>query len=60
MMESVGGRVAATGSFFIAWRIDMGRIWFWLQRKKRIEKRACGQCCLNCRFYKKCRIDGKF
>ena len=31
--------------------MDKGRIWFWLQKKKRIEKRTCGRCCLNCKFY---------
>ena len=30
----------------------MGRIIFWLQKRKRIEKKKCSQCCLTCRFYK--------
>ena len=30
----------------------MKRIIYWLQRKKRIEKKKCSQCCLTCRFGK--------
>jgi hypothetical protein len=33
----------------------MGRIIYWLQRRKRIREKRCGMCCLNCRFYKECR-----
>ena len=40
--------------------VVMKRIWFWLQKKKRIEKRACGKCCLNCKYYRQCRMDGTF
>ena len=36
------------------------RFIYWLQRKKRIEKKHCGRCCLNCRYYHECREDGVF
>lgn len=36
----------------------MKRFIFWLNRKKRIREKRCGQCCLTCAFYKECRRDG--
>lgn len=36
----------------------MKRFWFWLNKKKRIKEKRCGQCCLNCRFYEECVRDG--
>lgn len=36
----------------------MERLLFWLQRKKRIAKKQCGQCCLFCPYYRDCREDG--
>ena len=36
----------------------MRRIIYWLQRKKRIKEKRCGQCCLTCPFYKQCKNDG--
>ena len=32
----------------------MRRIIYWLQRKKRIKEKRCGQCCLTCQFYREC------
>lgn len=37
----------------------MDRLIFWLKRKKRIEKKKCGQCCLKCPYYWECRADGE-
>lgn len=37
----------------------MGRFIFWLKRKKRMEKKKCGQCCLMCPYYRECRNDGE-
>ena len=39
---------------------QMGRILFWMKRKRRIRDRKCGRCCLLCAFYNKCSKDGKF
>ena len=36
----------------------MKRFLYWLQ-EKRIEKKKCGQCCLTCRYYSECRLDGE-
>ena len=36
----------------------MGRFLYWINFKKRKELRSCGACCLNCRFYKECKVDG--
>lgn len=38
----------------------MKRFWFWLQRKRRMKKRDCGDCCLNCKFFGQCWVDGEF
>lgn len=38
---------------------QMGRVIFWLKRKKRMEKKKCGHCCLMCPFYLECRNDGE-
>lgn len=38
----------------------MRRLLFWLQRKKRKEKRQCAHCCLLCSYYKDCIGDGEF
>lgn len=32
---------------------------FGLKRKKRMEKKKCGQCCLMCPYYRECRNDGE-
>lgn len=37
----------------------MKRFLYWLQKKERIEKKKCGQCCLTCRYYSECRLDGE-
>ena len=36
----------------------MNRIIYWLQRKKRIKEKRCGQCCLTCPYYKECSGEG--
>jgi len=33
------------------------RIIYWLNRKKRIQEKRCGQCCLTCPFYEECSED---
>lgn len=33
----------------------MGRFLYWLNRKKRIREKRCGQCCLNCPYFDECR-----
>ena len=30
----------------------MNRLIYWLQRKRRIREKRCGQCCLTCPYYK--------
>ena len=37
----------------------MRRIIYWLQRKKRIKEKRCGQCCLTCPYYRECSGDFK-
>lgn len=32
----------------------MKRIIYWLQRKRRIKEKRCGQCCLTCPYYSEC------
>lgn len=34
-------------------------LFFLLKRKKRMEKKKCGQCCLMCPYYRECRNDGE-
>ena len=36
----------------------MKRFFYWLRKKKRIEKKSCGQCCLICKYYDECIKDG--
>ena len=38
----------------------MKRLIFWIQKKKRIEKRSCSQCCLGCPYFNECLKDGEF
>lgn len=35
----------------------MGRFLYWLNRKKRIREKRCGQCCLTCPYYTECSAD---
>ncbi len=37
---------------------DMRRLIYWIQRKKRIKEKRCGQCCLTCPYYKECSGEG--
>jgi hypothetical protein len=39
---------------------DMKRLWFWFQKKRRMERRDCGGCCLLCKYYRQCSNDGEF
>lgn len=34
------------------------RLMYWLQRKKRVKEKGCGQCCLICPYYNECISDG--
>lgn len=36
----------------------MNRFIYWLQRKKRIKEKRCGQCCLTCPYYKEYSGEG--
>ena len=38
----------------------MRRVIYWLRKKKRLEKRDCGKCCVTCKYYKQCITDGEF
>jgi hypothetical protein len=38
----------------------MKRLWFWLQKKRRMERRDCGGCCLLCKYYGQSSNYGEF
>lgn len=38
--------------------VAMKRIIYWLKKRKRIEKKYCGQCGLTCKYYAECIRDG--